>query len=78
MRINTKQGGQLLPCRLYKLYIKEKNKGGVKVMLKDLLMILNETGLYFLKLSMFIGLGSCGVFTFLHSNKGKNLINKFM
>ena len=47
-------------------------------MLKDLIMILNETGLYFLKLSMFIGLGSCGVFTFLHSNKGKNLINKFM
>lgn len=47
-------------------------------MIKDLLMILNETGLYFLKLSMFIGLGSCGIFLVLHSNKGKKIINKFM
>ena len=47
-------------------------------MLKDLIMILNETGLYFLKLAMFISLGSCGIFLVLHSNKGKKIINKFM
>lgn len=47
-------------------------------MLKDLMMILNETGLYFLKLSMFVCLGSCGIFLVLHSNKGKKIINKFM
>lgn len=47
-------------------------------MLKDLMMILNETGLYFLKLFMFVSLGSCGIFLVLHSNKGKKIINKFM
>lgn len=47
-------------------------------MLNNLMMILNETGLYFLKLVMFISLGSCGIFLVLHSNKGKKIINKFM
>ena len=47
-------------------------------MLNNLMMILNETGLYFLKLAMFIGLGSIVIFFVLHSNKGKKIINKFM
>lgn len=47
-------------------------------MLKDLIMILNETGLYFLKLSMFVGLGSCGIFLMIHSKPGEKIINKFM
>ena len=47
-------------------------------MLNNLMMIINETGLYFLKLSMFVCLGSCVIFLVLHSNKGKKIINKFM
>ena len=47
-------------------------------MLKDLIMILNETGLYFLKLSMFIGLGSIVIFLMLYSKSGEKNINKFM
>ena len=47
-------------------------------MIKDLMMILNETGLYFLKLSMFIGLGSIVIFLMLYSKSGEKIINKFM
>lgn len=47
-------------------------------MIKDLLMILNETGLYFLKLSIFIGLGSIVIFLMLYSKSGEKIINKFM
>ena len=47
-------------------------------MLKDLLMILNETGLYFLKLVMFISLGSIVIFLMLYSKSGEKIINKFM
>ena len=47
-------------------------------MIKDLLMIINDTGLYFLKLSMFIGLGSIVIFLMLYSKSGEKIINKFM
>ena len=47
-------------------------------MIKDLLMIINETGLYFLKLSIFIGLGSIVIFLMLYSKSGEKNINKFM
>ena len=47
-------------------------------MIKDLLMILNETGLYFLKLVMFISLGSIVIFLMLYSKSGEKIINKFM